>query len=86
MKKRFIFSSLLLALLISAWQWAPNQENESYWPVSSAEKEGVEQAVLDELAELQQQPVRAELPPISNSIAALQYFIDSRHGATETKP
>lgn len=48
--------------------------------------EDAEQAVLDELAELQQQPVRAELPPISNSIAALQYFIDSRHGATETKP
>ena len=49
MKKGFIFSSLFLALLVSAWQWAPMLENESYWPRSTAEKEGVEQAVLDEI-------------------------------------
>lgn len=40
-----------------------------------------EQSVLKELAELQQQSVRAELPPITASLAALQHFIDSRHGA-----
>ncbi len=42
-----------------------------------------ELAVVEELTALQQQPVRAPLPPISGSIAALQDFIDSRHGAAE---
>lgn len=49
-------------------------------------QEDAERALLAELAELQQQPVRAVLPPIANSIAALQHFIDSRHGVTEVKP
>ena len=52
-----------------------------YYALEEAERD-----VIAELAELQQQPVRAAVPPVSNSITALQYFIDSRHGVAGAKP
>ncbi len=80
-----------LQLLFEQARWALHSGNEALYAQALARSEEwlrqyyaaeeAEQAVLKELAELKQQPVRALTPAISASIAALQHFIDSRHGA-----
>lgn len=85
-----------LQLLFDQARWALRNGNAELYEQALARSEqwlrryyameDAELAVIKELADLQQQPVRAPTPPVSASIAALQYFIDSRHGAAEVKP
>lgn len=82
-----------LQLLFEQTHWALFSGNDELYRQTLARSEqwirryytleDAEQAVVDELAALQQVPIRAPIPPISASISALQFFIDSRHGAVE---